>query len=73
VPKEVRRKLGVGPGSVLEWHKRGDEGVVRCAGCFSLVDIHAALFPVMPLSPCKSAGDLKRGIRKYIRKRHMRR
>jgi antitoxin PrlF len=29
VPAEVRRKLGVGPGSVLEWDEQGAEIVVR--------------------------------------------
>ena len=70
VPAEVRRKLGVGPGSVLEWCERGDEIVVRRAGRFSSADIHAALFSVTPVSPRKNAGDVKQGIREYIRKRH---
>jgi antitoxin PrlF len=70
VPAEVRRKLGVGPGSVLEWYERGDEVVVRRAGRFSSADIHSALFSVKPLSPRKNAGDLKQGIREYIRKKH---
>jgi len=29
VPVEVRRKLGIGPGSVLEWEEEGDAVVVR--------------------------------------------
>jgi AbrB family looped-hinge helix DNA binding protein len=32
VPVEVRRKLGIGPGSVLEWDEEGDAVVVRKAG-----------------------------------------
>jgi AbrB family looped-hinge helix DNA binding protein len=32
VPSEVRRKLGIGPGSVLEWKEEGDAVVVRKAG-----------------------------------------
>lgn len=70
VPAEVRRKLGVGPGAVLEWCERGDEIVVRRAGRFSSVDIHSALFSAKPLSPQKNAGNVKQGIRDYIRKRH---
>ncbi|MEJ0035010.1 MAG: AbrB/MazE/SpoVT family DNA-binding domain-containing protein [Gammaproteobacteria bacterium] len=73
VPAEVRRKLGIGPGAVLEWFERGDEIVVRRAGRFSSADIHSALFSVKPLNPPKNAGDLKQGIREYIRKRHARR
>jgi antitoxin PrlF len=70
VPAEVRRKLGVGPGSVLEWVERGDEIVVRRAGRFSSADIHSALFSVKPLTRRKNASDLKQGIREYIRKKH---
>src|SRR5436190_2080246 len=44
VPAEVRRKLGVGPGSVLEWDQDGDKIVVRRSGKYSSVDIHRALF-----------------------------
>ncbi|MGH7878609.1 MAG: AbrB/MazE/SpoVT family DNA-binding domain-containing protein, partial [Candidatus Binataceae bacterium] len=35
VPAEVRRKLGVGPGSVLEWDEQGHQVVVRRAGQYS--------------------------------------
>jgi AbrB family looped-hinge helix DNA binding protein len=31
VPAEVRKKLGIGPGSVLEWEEQGDQVVVRRA------------------------------------------
>lgn len=73
VPAEVRRKLGIGPGAVLEWVERGGELVVRRAGRFSSTDIHSALFSVRPVSAPKTADDLKQGIREYIRKRHARR
>jgi AbrB family looped-hinge helix DNA binding protein len=69
VPSEVRKKLGVGPGSVLEWDERNDEVVVRRAGRYSSADIHSALFQAVPPKP-KSAEDLKEGIRKHMRKRH---
>ena len=55
---------------MLEWCERGDEIVVRRAGRFSSADIHSALFSVKPLSPAKNVGDIKQGIREYIRKRH---
>jgi AbrB family looped-hinge helix DNA binding protein len=32
VPAEVRQRLGVGPGSVLEWDEQDDQVVVRRAG-----------------------------------------
>ena len=39
VPVDVRRKLGIGPGSVLEWEEEGNKIVVRRAGRFSSEDI----------------------------------
>ena len=71
VPAEVRRKLGIGPGSILEWEERGDEIVVRRAGRYSSADVNAAIFPAGP-PKAKSAGELKQGIAKHIRKRHAR-
>ena len=48
VPIGVKRKLGVGPGSVLEWEENGDQIVVRRAGRYSSEDIRQALFPEGP-------------------------
>jgi len=45
VPVEVRRKLGIGPGSVLEWEDEGNAVVVRKAGRHTSEDIHRAIFP----------------------------
>jgi antitoxin PrlF len=70
VPAEVRKKLGVGPGSVLEWDEQNDQVVVRRAGRYSSKDVHGALFPEEPAK--KSPGEVKDAIRKYIRKRHAR-
>ena len=69
VPSEVRKKLGVGPGSVLEWEERGGEVVVRRAGRYSSVEVHAAVFP-RGVAKATSTKDLKEGVRKYVRKRH---
>jgi AbrB family looped-hinge helix DNA binding protein len=71
VPSDVRRKLGIGPGSVLEWEEEGDRIVVRRAGRFSSEDIHRALFASKRPQP-KSIAQLKQGIRRYARKRHAR-
>ncbi len=70
VPVEIRRKLGVGPGSVLEWCEQGEQVVVRRAGRYSSVEIHVKLFPGKDST--QKSGDVKDGIRKYIRKRHAR-
>ena len=66
---DVRRKLGVGPGSVLEWEQQGSKIVVRRAGRFSTEDIHRALFGTRPPKK-RSLRELKEGIREYVRKRY---
>lgn len=71
VPAEVRRRLGLAPGSVLEWDAEGDQMVVRRAGRYSSEDIHRALFPEGPPAP-RSLEELKAGVKKYIRKKHAR-
>ena len=68
VPAKVRQKLGVGPGSVLEWDEDGDRMVVRKAGRHSSEDIHRALFPRTPKR--RTVEEMKNGIRRYIKKRH---
>lgn len=71
VPAEVRRKLGLAPGSVLEWDEEGDHVVVRRAGTYTSEELHSALFPDKRPAP-RSLGELKEGIRAAIRKRHAR-
>ena len=72
VPKEVRQKLGIGPGSVLEWEEDGDKIVVRRVGSFTSEDIHRALFGTKTPRQV-TVEEMKEGIRTYIRKRHARR
>ncbi|MGA7413155.1 MAG: AbrB/MazE/SpoVT family DNA-binding domain-containing protein [Bryobacteraceae bacterium] len=72
IPAEVRRKLGVGPGSVLEWDEEGGKIVVRRAGTFSSEDIHRVLFPGKSPEP-RTLGELREGIRRRVRERHARR
>jgi AbrB family looped-hinge helix DNA binding protein len=71
VPAEIRRKLGVGPGSVLEWHADGDQVVVRRAGRFTSEDIHRVLFPKP--APPRTLAELKDSIRRDVRRRRGRR
>jgi len=71
VPAEVRKKLGIGPGSVLEWHEQDGQVVVRRAGRFSSGDLHQALFTTVK-PKAKRPPDVKDAIRKYIRRRHAR-
>jgi AbrB family looped-hinge helix DNA binding protein len=44
VPAQIRKRLGIGPGSILEWDEQGDAVVVRKARRYSSEDIHRALF-----------------------------
>jgi len=71
VPAEVRRRLGVGPGSVLEWEDEGGRVVVRRAGRYSSEDLHHALFPTRRPQPA-TLDQLKDGVRRSVRKRHAR-
>jgi AbrB family looped-hinge helix DNA binding protein len=48
VPLEVRQKLGVGPGSTIEWSEQEGEIVVRRSSRYSSEDIHRMLFPQGP-------------------------
>ena len=68
VPAKVRQRLGVGPGSVLEWHEDGDQVVVRRAGRHSSEDIHRALFVKPPQR--RSLEELRAGIRQAVKRRH---
>ena len=67
VPAKVRQKLGIGPGSVLEWNDEGDRVVVRKAGRYTSEDIHRSVFPTAPRS--RSVEELKEGIRRDIKRR----
>lgn len=71
VPAEIRKRLGLGPGSVLEWDEEGGRIVVRRAAEHLSEDIHRALFPKPPAP--KTTGDLKAGIRRRMARRHARR
>ena len=71
VPADVRRKLGVGPGSILEWAEEGDKIVVRRAGRFSSEDIHVAVFGRQTPQP-RSIDELREGVRRYARERYAR-
>ena len=72
VPSDIRRKLGIGPGSVLEWDEEGDKIIVRRSVRFSSEDIHRALFPKkVPAS--RTLDEMKEGIRRRARERYARR
>ena len=68
VPAEVRRRLGVGPGSLLEWDEESGQVVVRRAGTFTSEEVHQAVFGTRPKA--KSLKELKAGIGKEMKRRH---
>jgi antitoxin PrlF len=72
VPAAVRRRLGVGPGAVLEWDDDGGAVIVRRAGRYSSQDVHQALFPKRRPKR-KTLEQLKEGLARHSRKRHARR
>ena len=71
VPSEVRRRLGIGPGSILEWSEEGKKIVVRRSGRYSWDDVHSALFPDRP-PRSRTLAELKQGIKRYVREKHAR-
>ena len=71
VPAQIRRKLGVGPGSVLEWDEADGNIVVRRSSRYSSEEIHRALFPNVPIAPkARTLAELKEGIRREMKRRH---
>ena len=72
VPSEVRKRLGLSAGSVLEWQEEGEKFFVRRLGKFSSEEIHQVLFPKGIPKP-KTLAELKKGIRQNMQRRHARR
>ena len=70
VPAKVRQKLGVGPGSVLEWDADGDRVVVRRAGRHSSEGVHRAMFSRAPAP--RTLAEMDAGIGRNIKRRRAR-
>jgi AbrB family looped-hinge helix DNA binding protein len=71
VPADIRKKLGVGPGSILEWVEEDGRIIVKRASGVSFEDIHKTLFPKGP--PSYVADPRKAGIDAHVRKKYGRR
>jgi AbrB family looped-hinge helix DNA binding protein len=67
VPARIRQKLGLGPGSVLEWDDSGDDVRVRRVGRYTSEEIHRSLFPTPPAT--RIVADMKEGVRRHIKRR----
>lgn len=68
VPAEIRKKLGIGPGSVLEWDEEGEQVIVRRVGRFSSEEIHEAIFETKPRR--RTLTELKQSIGRHVKDRH---
>jgi AbrB family looped-hinge helix DNA binding protein len=71
IPARVRQKLGIGPGSVLEWEEQGENIMIRRVGQYTSKDVHDAIFRRSPPA-AKRLDELKEGIRSHMKKRHAR-
>ena len=72
VPARIRQKLGIGPGSILEWVEKGEDIVVRRVGQYTSEDVHRAVFQREGPSR-KTLDELREGIRRHMKKRYARR
>ncbi len=70
VPARIRHKLGLTPGSTVEWCERGPEVLVRRATKYTSLEIHHAVFPSAPER--KSVEEMDAGIGIHLRARHAR-
>ena len=73
VPAEIRRRLGIAPGTVLEWEEEEDGRiVVRRVGGVTSEEMRKALFPNGPPKRL-SVADMDRAIEREVLRRHARR
>jgi AbrB family looped-hinge helix DNA binding protein len=70
IPAKIRRKLGLHPGSTVEWEEDGERVFVRRAGRFTFEEIHRSVFQTAPTP--RSLAELKAGVRQHIKGRHAR-
>ncbi len=68
IPAEIRRRLGLAPGSVIEWRESGGEIVVARASKYVSEEIHRALFSTLPAP--RSLEELDEGVRERMRRKH---
>ena len=70
IPASIRKKLGLGPGSKVEWRERGDEVLIRRASKYSSQDIHDALFDAPTAT--HTVEEMDQGIRVHMPNKHAR-
>lgn len=69
IPAVIRKKLGIVPGSVVEWDEMGKDVVVRRVAKYTSEDLHRAAFPEGP-PPRKTLAELKDAIGDYVKERY---
>ena len=69
MPARIRKKLGIGLGSVLEWYDKSGEVVVRKTGRHTSTDVHDSLFGER--KPKRNV-NIKEAILTRMRRRHAR-
>ena len=72
VPVEVRTRLGLAPGSTIEWDLEGEVIQVRRVGRFSSEDIHQAVFAGRKV-PRRSVEEMDEAIASHLKQKHARR
>jgi AbrB family looped-hinge helix DNA binding protein len=72
VPAEVRARLGLAPGSSIDWEAEGDTIQVRRAGRFSSVEIHEAVFGG-GRPKRRTVEEMDEAIAAHLREKHARR
>ncbi len=70
IPVSIRRKLGLRPGSKIEWVQRGNEVGFRRASKYTSQEIHDALFDAPATT--RSVEQMDEGIRTHVLKKHAR-
>lgn len=75
VPAEVRARLGLAPGSTIEWDADGNVIRVRRAGRFTSTDIHDAAFGSSEdqRPTRKSVAEMDKAIATHLKRKHARR
>ena len=70
VPAEVRKRLSLALGTLLEWKEEEGQYVVRRVGRHSSEEVHRALFPKPPRAA--SFSELNAGVKRHVCRKHAR-
>ena len=70
IPAPIRQRLGLAPGSKVQWCVQGEEVLVRRATTHTSREIHDALFAARP-EP-RTVQEMKEGIGRHLKEKHAR-